>query len=385
MPMTRVQKFELLILILAVFALGVVGAQWIGLIGQKAPESGPSTPAEPDVVRYPAGAPQISSIKVAEVDEFPVPLAEPLNARVAYDENVTTRVSSPIAGRVVSLRAQPGDEVRAGAVLAVMDSPDLAAARSDLDKAQADETRKRVAQERAKLLVEGGVLARKEFENAEADYLQARAETVRATRRLSNLVPGGQGDGQYSLRAPLGGVVVERKLNPGVEVRPDLPDPLFVITDPRRLWVLIDLPERNLSKVELGHTVSIEVDAWAGERFEGHIVKVGDIVDPATRRIQVRCSVDNPLRKLKPEMYARVTLLADANRRAVRVPNSALVTEGVYSFVFVEREPGVYMRKKVSFVVQDRDFGYIASGLGRGERVVVQGALLISAELKLGT
>ena len=383
--MTRLQKIELLLLVLLVFAAGLFGAQWVGLLGSKPIEAAPAPVAEPDVVRYPPGAPQLSSVRVAAADEFPVPLAEPLNARVAYDENVTTRVSSPIAGRVVSLKLQPGDPVRAGAVLAVLDSPDLAAARADLDKAQADESRKRAAQERARLLLEGGVLARKEFENAESDFLQARAESVRAARRLANLVPGGQGDGQFALRSPLGGVVVERQVNPGMEVRPDLPNPLYVVTDPSRLWVLIDLPERNLSKVELGHSVSIEVDAWPGERFEGRIVKIGEVVDPATRRIQVRCSVDNPVRKLKPEMYAKVTLLADANQRAVRVPNSALVTEGIYSFLFVEREPGVYVRRKVSFSVQDRDFGYIAGGLARGEKVVVQGALLISAELKSGS
>jgi cobalt-zinc-cadmium efflux system membrane fusion protein len=198
---------------------------------------------------------------------------------------------------------------------------------------------------------------------------------------LHNLAPAGGSRENYVLRAPIGGVVSERKANPGMEVRPDLADPLYVITDPKRLWVMIDLPERNLSKVEAGHPVAVEVDAWAGERFAGTIEKVGETVDPATRRIQVRCNLPNPQRKLKPEMYARVTLLADENQRAVRVPNSAIVTEGIYSHVFVEKSAGVFEKRRLDLRLQDRSFSYVASGLNAGERIVTSGALLLNSEL----
>jgi cobalt-zinc-cadmium efflux system membrane fusion protein len=194
-------------------------------------------------------------------------------------------------------------------------------------------------------------------------------------------VPGGGARENYALRSPISGVVSERKANPGMEVRPDLPDPLYIITDPTRLWVMIDLPERTLSKVEPGHPVAVEVDAWPGERFPGVIEKVAETVDPATRRIQVRCSLPNPARKLKPEMYARVTLLADANQRALRVPNGALITEGLYSHLFVEKSPGVFEKRRVSLRLQDRDYSYVASGLNPGERVVASGALLLNSEL----
>lgn len=338
-------------------------------------------PREPGILRYPPGAPQLSALKTAEVQQLPVPLAEPLNGRIAYNENFTARVSSPIAGRVIALRAQPGDAVRAGDTLLSLDSPDLAQAAADLDKARADETRKQLSYERAKTLHEGEVLPRKDFESAEADLSQARAETQRARLRLRNLVPGSAPGDKFSLRSPIAGVVAERKVNPGMEVRPDLPDPLFIITDPKRLWVIIDLPERNLSKVAEGHPVAVEVDAYPEERFAAKVVKVGEVVDPATRRVQVRCDLANPDRKLKPEMYARVTLLTDANQLAARVPNSAIVTEGVYSYVFVEKSAGVFEKRRIEMRLQDRSFSYVASGVGAGERIVVSGALLLSSEL----
>lgn len=343
--------------------------------------SSAAAPREPGILRYATDAPQLAALKIKTAEELPVPLAEPLNGRITYNENFTARVSSPIAGRIVSLRLQPGDAVRAGDALLALDSPELAQAVADQSKAQADETRKRLALERAQKLHDGEVLPRKDLESAEADLAQARAEAERARLRLRNLAPAGGARENYVLHSPISGVVTERRANPGLEVRPDLAEPLYVITDPARLWVMIDLPERNLSKVEPGHPVAVEVDAWPGERFPGTIEKVGETVDAATRRIQVRCSLPNPARRLKPEMYARVTLLADEQQRALRVPNGALITEGLYSHLFVERSAGVFEKRRVSLRLQDRDFSYVASGLNRGERVVASGALLLNSEL----
>jgi cobalt-zinc-cadmium efflux system membrane fusion protein len=346
-----------------------------------APKAVQAVPGERSELRYEPGSGQLSAIKVEEVKVFPIPLSEPLNGRVTFNENVTARVSSPISGRVVSFKAQVGDSVKAGDTLAVLDSPDLAAAVADLSKARADEARKKPSLERARSLFDAGVFARKDLESAEADERQARAETERAERRLRNLAPNGGEDGQYAVRAPVPGVVADRQLNPGMEVRPDLPNPLFIITDPARLWVVIDLPERDLSKVAPGQPVYVQADAWPDDRFPARIEKIGEVVDPATRRVQVRCSLANPERKLKPEMYARVTLLADENRTAVRLPNTALVTEGLYSYVFVEQTPGVFKRRRVQLAVQDRDYSYVESGVEPAERVVVAGAVLLNSEL----
>ena len=313
----------------------------------------------------------------------PVPLSEPLNGRVAFDESYTARVSSPVSGRVLELRHQLGDPVAAGAVLAVIDAPDLGAAQADLAKAKADENRKELALRRARELFTGDVLPRKDLESSEADLAQVKAETQRAALRLANLNPRhapltGQ---RMALVTPLAGVVAERKANIGMEVRPDLADPLFVVTDLKRVQVVVDLPEQYLAKVAPRQPVSVEVDAWPGERFRGRVDRIAPGVDPATRRIQVRCSVENTELKLRPEMYARVSLLADEQKVAVRIPNSALISDGLYSFVFVEREPGVYQKRKVELAVQDRDFSYVAAGIGPAERIVTRGALLLNSDL----
>ncbi len=341
---------------------------------------------EPGVLRFSPDAPQLAMLRISEAPLMPLPLAEPLNARIAYDDSHTARVSAPVAGRVVELLAQLGDTVAADTPLAVLDAPELGAAQADVAKARAEQHRRELALARAKELFAGDVLPRKDLESAEADFAQARAETNRAALRLGNLNPrGARVAGQRLLLAsPVAGVVTERKANPGMEARPDLPDPLFVVTELRAVQVLVDMPEQHLAKITLRLPVAVEVDAYPGERFPGRIERIAPAVDPATRRVQVRCSVENVDRKLRPEMYARVTLLAGEDRNAVRVPNGALVTQGVQHFVFVEREPGVLVRRRVELEVQDRDYSYLAGGVAQGERIVTTGALLLASELAAG-
>ncbi len=380
----RRNRLPLVLLVLAVLAVAAALVWRFGLPGgaEPAPAATAETArAEPNVLKLPAASPQLSSVRVSAVTEAPLPLAEPLNGRVAYDENRTTRVSSPIAGRVIRLQLLPGDPVKKGDVLLELDSPELASAAADLAKAEADERRSRLGLERVRKLVEGGVAPQKDLESVEAEHAQAQAESNRARLRLRNLGSVPRSGSGFALRSPSDGVVSERRANPGMEVRPDLADPLFVITDPSRLWVLVDLPERSLSKVQRGHGALVEVDAYPDQRFKATVDRVGETVDPATRRVQVRLTIDNADRRLKPEMYARVTLVADEARQAVRVPNSSLITEGLYSYVFVESGAGVYHRRRIEPIVQDREWTYLSVGVGAGERVVVTGALLLNSEL----
>ena len=313
--------------------------------------------------------------------------------RVAYDENHTTRVSSPIAGRVLALHAEVGDTVKNGQALAELDSPDLGTAEADWQKARSDELRKQRAFERAKTLFDGQVLARKDFESAQADIEQARSETRRAVLRMRNLNARGAENGVFRLKASLAGVVAERQINPGQEVRPDTPAPLFVITRLETLWVLVDVPEQLAAAIHPGQAAVVESDAWPGqaavvesdawpgEQFAARVDRVGILLDPGTRRIQVRCVLENRGRKLKPEMFARVLFVPDgAAVHAILVPNTSLFVEGRYSFVFVETRPGSFEKRRANVRRSDGERSYVDTGLAEGDRVVTEGAFLLSAE-----
>lgn len=340
----------------------------------------PSVRHEPGIVRFAQGEAQLSSIRAEAVNVEPMPAADPMNGRVVYDENATARIASPLSGRVLSLRAGPGDRVSKGMVLLDLDAPDLANAEADLAKSRSEELRKRLAYERAKTLHEQEVIARKELESADVDYRQAQADTHRTSLRLRNLQSSGQDNGRFQLRSPITGVVVMRNVNPGQEVRPDLQDPLFLVSDVSRLWVLVDVPEKQLSHVHVGQTVSLETDAWPDQRFSAMVERIGMAVDPATRRVQVRCSVKNADFKLKPEMFARVSFIATSERQGIRILNKALISEGVKTFVFVQRAAGVFHKTEVTLALHGNDISFVESGLNAGDQVVVEGVMLLNAE-----
>lgn len=326
---------------------------------------------------------QLDSLRIEAVGEVAAPAAEPMNGKITFDENYTARISSPVDGRAVSIKAQIGDSVKAGQVLMVIDAPDLGSAMADARKADVEVQLKRQALARNKMLLEGGVIARKEVESSEAEMAEANAEAQRTRARLKNLGASAGNDESFSLRAPIAGIIVDRQVNPGSQVHPDAPLPLFILTNPEHLWASIDLPERDLSKVSQGQALSISVNAYPNEVFSGKVESIGVMVDPTTRRISVRCSVEGR-GKLKPEMYARITPLSASQQKVIRIPNSALITEGLYSYVFIETSPGHISKRRVVLDIQERDFATVKQGLKAGDRVVTSGAILLNSELAAG-
>lgn len=335
-------------------------------------------------LRIASGAPQLAYIKIEAVTAEPVPLSEPLNGRLAYDDNVTARVSAAVAGRIVKLLAQAGSAVRQGDLLALVDAPDFAQAVADSRRAESDLRTKQSAYERARMLADGGVMAKKDLEAADNDWQAAQAEAERARARYRNLDPGHAKSGnlaqQYGLRAPLAGVVTERQANPGSEVRPDQANPLFVVSDPTRLWAIAELAEKDLAKLRVGQSVTVLVDAYPEQRFPAKVKAIGDVLDPQTRRVQVRCEVANPKRLLKPEMFARVIPESDGPSRP-RLPNGALISEGLHTSVFVESSPGLIEKRRVKLAFRGQNESYVEEGVQVGERVVTAGALLLNAEM----
>lgn len=349
----------------------------------------PPPPAAPaatagDTLRFPPGAAQLAYLKVEPVTTSAEPLIEALPGRVAYDENRTARIKSPLPGRVSRIAVQLGETVARGRPLAWIESPEFAQAVAEARRAELEVQQKRHAFDRAKLLFDGEVMSRKEFEASETDLREAEVEQARARRRMAAIGQAApESDfGEFAVRAPLAGVVTERAINPGAQVDSSAERPLFVISDPAHLWVVVDVPEQHLGTFAAGQQVSVEVDAYPGRTFAARVTDVGAVLDPATRRVQVRAALDNPEGLLRAEMFARVAPQAGSGRERVRLPNAAVLTLGLASFVFVEKSPGVFERRKVVASLQGRETTWLAEGVQPGERVVTAGALLLNSELE---
>ncbi len=350
----------------------------------EAPAPKPAAPApilQGQLLRYPAGHPQLQQLPVSRASAAQ-PIAVELPARLVWNEERTQRIYSSFAGRVLALRADLGQQVAAGAPLALLASPEFGQAQSDTARAAADERLAAQALQRQRELFEAGIVARKELEQAEAEHARARAEAQRAQGR-TRLYGGGNGqvDQQLVLKSSLAGVVVERNLNPGQELRPELNGPgvpaLFVVTDPSTLWIQIDARESEIGLVRAGQRFQLRVAALPGQAFEGRVLASSDFIDPQTRTIKVRARVANPQRLLKAEMLATAVFERRFERGLV-LPAGAVLLQGTQHWVFVQPRPGEFEPRKVTLAYEGSREVVVAEGLQEGEPVVTENALLLA-------
>ena len=347
-------------------------------------EKAPEPVVQGDSITFPAPdkAPRLGTAPVL-AERAP---ALRLNGRLTWDEERTVRVFSPFAGRVTRILVQPGERVSKGQTLAVLGSPEFGLAQAEARRAETDVQLSEKNLQRQKELETAGVAPRKDLQTAEAEYDRAKSELERARGRVRMYGGSAKGiDQSFAIASPIAGVVVERSINPGQEVRPDQmtsnAPPLFVITDPTRLWALLDATEKDLAAVHVGKTVIVRTPVYEGESFKATFVSVSDFLDPATRTLKARATLDNKDRKLKAEMF--VTGELDTNQPVrIMLPAKAVFFQGGKHYVFTEEGPGRYTRRIVK-IGDDHDGKVeVPEGLQAGQKVVIDDVLMLQQMLQ---
>ena len=335
-------------------------------------------------VILPEGSPQTGSLAIAQVEVCKGATIH-LNGRSVWDDEATVRVFTPFAGRVTKISADVGQAVKQRDTLAMIASPDFGQTQADARRAESDFRLAERTLARVRELYEHGAAPKKDLEAAEADFARAQSEKTRTIGRLS-LYGGSLGtiDQVCPLISPLDGVVVEKNINPGQEVRPDQMlanapqffSPLFVVTDPTRLWVLLDVSDKDLPRVRRGERILVHAPAFPDRVFQGTIDVISDSLDPTTRTVKVRASVDNSARLLKAEMFVTVDL--SANRpEGTDVCAKAVFLKGEKHYVFVQQGRGEFLRREITTGPEHEGKIQVLDGLLPGERVVTEGCLLL--------
>ena len=313
-----------------------------------------------------------------------------LAGKMAYGEDRYSKISSPLQGRVVEVRAHLGDRVKAGDVLLVVDSPDIAQAYSEYVKEDSDLQYATRSHELAKDLYSNKALPLKDLKQAENELVKARAEFRRAKERLLSLrVPAEelnkpldkqQISSRFELKSPLTGVVVERMVTPGQSVGGDANQVLFTVADLDMLQVVADVYERDLALVKEGQFAKVKVEAYPDVDFPATVAAVGDVVDPASRTIKLRAWVNNQDHRLKPEMFARLHIQVGDATRILVVPKEAVLESDGKQFVFVVDESNHYVKHEVKVSNFAPDQMRVLEGLSPGQRIVTKGAVLIKGQ-----
>jgi cobalt-zinc-cadmium efflux system membrane fusion protein len=351
----------------------------------------PAPKVEGETVSFAANAPQLAFI-TAQTSQPRTTTVTHLTGRLYWNDDQTVRIFSPVAGRVTAIRADLGDTLAADAPLAEIDSPDFSQALANARTAAGNLAAADKVFARSKELKQNGAAAQKDVEAAEAAYVAALAERDRAESVLANYGGSDKSTNSiYILRSHLAGVLVEKNINPGQELRADLmlanaPNlfaPSFVVSDPARLWLQLDVPEPDLASIRPGLQLRVtSTNALPGRVFEGTIDKIADTLDPLTRTVKVRGIVNNPDKLLKAEMYVQADVLADpaaVSQAGVEVSAKALFMKGDDSYVFLEESPGRFHRVRVKVGVEKDNRVPVLEGVSAGQKVVIEGALLLQA------
>jgi len=316
-----------------------------------------------------------------------------LAGKVAYGEDRYSRVSSPLQGRVLEVRAHLGEHVQAGSVLLVLDSQEIAQAYAEYAKEDSDLLYATRAHELAKDLYENKALAMKDLKQAENELIKARAEFRRAKERLLSLrVPAQELEkplerqkvtSRFEMKSPLTGIVVERNVTPGQSIGGDSGLVLFTVADLDMLQVVADVYERDLAYLALvkeGQSAKVSVEAYPGENFPATVATIGDVVDPTSRTIKLRAWVNNKDHRLKPEMFARLHIQVGASTPLLVIPREAVLEVDGKQFVYVVEGADRYVKREVKVSTISPDQVRVLEGLTSGQRIVTKGAVLIKGQ-----
>lgn len=321
--------------------------------------------------------------------------------KIQIDEDRTTPVFSPYAGRVTRIMARAGDTIERGQTLFVVEANDMVQAQSDfiaaltgLNKAKSAMDFARISDKRSRDLFDAKAVPLKEVQQAQAAMTTAQndlrsAETAVDVARdrldrlgaspetVARLQETGRITSDMPVQAPLSGTVVQRKVGPGQYVTAGASEPVLVVADLARVRLNAFVRETEAGKIKVGQPLTFTVPAYPDHVFTGQVDYVAAEIDSGSRRLLVRATVDNTDGLLKPEMLANVVIATNGSVMAAGVPREALVIEGSVAKVWVVRDDRRIELRAVKTGMVDQRIVEIVDGLRPGDRIVAGGSLLI--------
>ncbi len=297
-----------------------------------------------------------------------------LTGKITFNQDQVVKVFPLVGGHIETLKADLGDYVKKGQTLAVIRSGDLAdleqqavAARSQLSLAQKN---MQVTEDMTK----AGLSSQKDLVASKEQLEAAKGEVNRVNERRR--IVGGNGS-VYIVKAPVSGFIVEKTAAQGMELRSDDPENLFTISNLDHVWVLANVYESDLANVKEGDQATITTLSYPDKIFHGRIDKIFNVLDPESKTLKVRVTLENADYRLKPEMFANVSVTYAGHDQRIAIPAKAVVFDKNRNFVVMVNKKNQPMVREVDIYKSIGPKTYLAGGLAPGDRVVTANNLLI--------
>jgi cobalt-zinc-cadmium efflux system membrane fusion protein len=337
---------------------------------------------------------QLSTLTINPVATLSFRSEQVADGSIALNSDTATQVFSPYSGRVTRVIAGIGEHVKKGAPLFSIEASEFAQTQSDLLNANSQLKLARIGEERrhAAFDSKGGSL--QDWQQAQADLAAAQTnlDSVRNRLRIFGLTDA-QVDALErvkapnpvtSVTAPIDGVVTDRQVGPGQYLQAGSSTPVYTIGNLTTVWLVADVREIDAPLIEVGQEVEVRVLALPGKVFKAKLTSVGSVVDPVTRRVPVRATIENSDGKLKPQMFASFSIITSGASEALAVPEEAVVREGDAAHVWVVQRNNDLALRQIRTGRVNNGMVEVLDGLKQGERIVTRGSLFIDRAARPG-
>ena len=298
-----------------------------------------------------------------------------LTGQVDFNQDNVRKIYPLISGNIQDIKVVLGDYVKQGQVLGLIKSSEMAGYSNDLVNA---ETNLQVAKknlDKTKDMLKSGLASITDSLSAEAVYRQAESELSRINRVLK--INGGSTQGDYEVRSPISGFVVEKLANNNTTIRADNNNSLFTISDLKNVWVWANVYESSITAIKMGNNVNVTTLSYPGKIFKGKVDKIMNVLDPTNKVMKVRVALDNSDYSLKPQMFASVTVTNPENKQSICISTHALIFDHSQYYVLVYNSKDDVRITPVQILNSNGDKTYIAAGLKDGDKIISSQAILI--------
>ena len=323
----------------------------------------------------------LKSIEISTVAMQNVEQQLRLTGKVDYDHDRLIRYISLVSGRVVSTHFHLGDRVAQGQTMAVIRSAELSEMEAERKSLEAEIAILQRELESVQSMYRDNLASQRELLEAQGQLKQAEASLEKVRINLSLYGSSGS-DGTFIIKSPISGFVVDRDITAGMQIVAESDEPLFVVADISRVWVIANVYAGDLAFVKVGMPVDIRTSAYPGEVFGGKIDVMSQVFDPEEHVLKARIVMPNDNLRLKPEMAVDLTLHDIYEKRTPAILSKSLIFDNNRHFVVKQTADG-YVITEVTLYAQTNGLSYISSGLEAGDKVVVKDNLLMFSKLKM--
>jgi len=324
---------------------------------------------------------QLAQVKVEELSTHAPADVIRATGTVEFNADRMAKILPPVAGQVLNLTVNVGDRVKQGELLCILSSREVAAAIADHVASQKDRDLSEKTYAMTKDLFDHQAASLMSLQQAENELAKAKSKEQQTEEILQVLGVDGQGDAtqlasHIPIRATIAGTVIERTVTNGQFVGPDNP-PLVSIADLSSVWVQADVFERDLRNISNGQRADVAAAAYPSDTFGAQVSRIGATVDAQTRTAKVRFLVANPGDRLKPGMFASISLYLPESTSDLTLPAKAVFVENGQSYAYVQTGQREFVRRPIESAASGSDRVRIVHGLVAGDHVVSDGVLLL--------